>query len=155
MIVFQLTEALVYLSIVGFLRLSCIALLGVWSTLAETTLTLFAELPGRFTCPQRLTRMKGRRTPSLSSHGDMDCCICLYPLLAGDDLVITPCSHIFHYSCAHSSCHSWYNKRRSITCPFCRAELTCSLFHENGTALRYFLENYFKYCAELHKLKYW
>ena len=50
--------------------------------------------------------------------GELDCPICTEPLLQENDQVVrTPCSHLFHESCLARWC------KNHLDCPMCRAEV--------------------------------
>jgi hypothetical protein len=46
-----------------------------------------------------------------------NCCICLSEINSGEETVLLPCGHLFHWNC----CFTWLNKNN--TCPICRFEL--------------------------------
>ena len=46
-----------------------------------------------------------------------NCCICLSEINTGEQTVLLPCGHLFHWNC----CFTWLNKNN--TCPICRFEL--------------------------------
>lgn len=46
-----------------------------------------------------------------------NCCICISDISMGEESVLLPCGHIFHWNC----CLSWL--KRNNTCPVCRFEL--------------------------------
>ncbi len=45
------------------------------------------------------------------------CCICLYNVAKGEETVLLPCGHMFHWEC----CLTWLKSKN--TCPVCRFEL--------------------------------
>lgn len=55
-----------------------------------------------------------------------NCSICLSDINKGENTVLLPCGHIFHWKC----CHSWLKDNN--TCPVCRFELPA----ENGNRER-------------------
>ena len=46
-----------------------------------------------------------------------NCCICITDINKGEDTVMLPCGHMFHWKC----CYSWLKDNN--TCPVCRFEL--------------------------------
>ena len=46
-----------------------------------------------------------------------NCCICISEIAKGENTVLLPCGHMFHWNC----CHSWLSGNN--TCPICRFEL--------------------------------
>ena len=50
-----------------------------------------------------------------------ECCICMVDFASEDDIVGTPCEHVFHKSC----CREWLRQARS--CPVCRTDLPIAL----------------------------
>ena len=46
-----------------------------------------------------------------------NCCICLSEIAKGQETVLLPCGHMFHWKC----CLNWLKKNN--TCPMCRFEI--------------------------------
>ena len=46
-----------------------------------------------------------------------NCCICISAIAKGENTVLLPCGHMFHWNC----CYSWL--KGNNTCPICRFEL--------------------------------
>ena len=46
-----------------------------------------------------------------------NCCICISEVKKGEETVLLPCGHMFHWKC----CLTWLKKNN--TCPVCRFEL--------------------------------
>ena len=46
-----------------------------------------------------------------------NCCICISDINKGEETVLLPCGHMFHWKC----CYSWLKENN--TCPVCRFEL--------------------------------
>jgi hypothetical protein len=70
---------------------------------------------GRFFWPRRVART-GYRYLRLAESEDQ-CPICLVGIARGEEIMATPCGHLYHRGCLAR----WM--RRSLTCPLCRAAL--------------------------------
>ena len=49
--------------------------------------------------------------------GEEQCAVCLECYKEGDDCALLPCTHVFHWTCAHL----WFRKK--LACPLCRTPI--------------------------------
>ena len=60
---------------------------------------------------------KLNRAEDIKKYELPNCCICLSEIAKGQETVLLPCGHMFHWKC----CLNWLKKNN--TCPMCRFEI--------------------------------